>query len=187
MIFNDIFLNTQEIEVFKELYFSAFPQEERVPFDFLANKAQLGNSNLYTLYDDDLFVGILVLVFHNDMVFLWYLAVDKNLQGKGYGTKILNLVEQKYKEMYEGGDDPMTAEEKKAFDALKIKVDELTKAVDDVKIKYNDADKCPVYAQSTIKKLIDKGHLMGDAGGKLTLTEQMIRTLVILDRAGQFD
>ena len=97
MIFKDIFKNTQEIEFFKELYFSAFPQEERVPFDFLANKAQLGNSNLYTLYDNDLFVGILVLVYHSDMVFLWYLAVDKNLQGKGYGTKILNLVEQKYK------------------------------------------------------------------------------------------
>ena len=92
MIFNDIFKNTQEIEVFKELYFSAFPQEERVPFDFLANKVQLGNSNLYTLYDNNLFVGILVLVYHSDMVFLWYLAVDKNLQGKGYGTKILNLV-----------------------------------------------------------------------------------------------
>ena len=96
MIFKDIFKNPQEIEIFKKLYFDAFPVEERVPFDFLADKVKYGNSNLYTLYDNHLFVGILVLVTYKDMVFLWYLAVDKNLQGKGYGTIILNLVEPKY-------------------------------------------------------------------------------------------
>jgi len=70
--------------------------EERVPFDFLANKAKNKGSNLYTLYDGDLFVGLLVLVYHKDMVFLWYLAVDKKLQGKGYGTKVLNLVADRF-------------------------------------------------------------------------------------------
>lgn len=97
MSFKDIFKNTDEIQKFKDLYFSAFPKEERVPFDFLADKVQYGNSNLLTVYHGDLFVGILVLVFHDDMVFLWYLAIDPKLQGKGYGTKVLSVVEQKYK------------------------------------------------------------------------------------------
>jgi len=98
MTFKDIFKNTDEIQKFKDLYFSAFPQEERVPFDFLQNKAiTADNSQLLTVYHGDLFVGILVLVFHDDMVFLWYLAIDEKLQGKGYGTKVLSVVEQKYK------------------------------------------------------------------------------------------
>lgn len=96
MTFKDIFKSTDEIQKFKELYFSAFPQEERVPFDFLADKVQYGNSNLLTVYDGDLFVGILVLVFHKDMVFLWYLAIDDSLRGNGYGTKVLQVVEQKH-------------------------------------------------------------------------------------------
>ncbi len=105
-----------------------------------------------------------------------------------YGWEyFLNLVERKYKEMHERGDDPMTAEEKKEFAALKSKVAALTKAVDDVKVKYNDAGKCPEYSQPTIEKLIGKGHLKGDTKGDLKLTDQMIRTLVILDRAGIFD
>ena len=105
-----------------------------------------------------------------------------------YGWKyFLNLVERKYKEMYERGDDPMTAEEKKAFDALKKEVASLKKEVDGVKVKYNAADKCPEYAIPTVEKLIGKGHLKGDTKGDLKLTDQMIRTLVILDRAGIFD
>ena len=105
-----------------------------------------------------------------------------------YGWEyFLNLVERKYKEMYERGDDPMTAEEKKAFDALKKEVASLKKEVDGVKVKYNAADKCPEYSQPTVEKLIGKGHLKGNKSGDLMLTEQMIRTLVILDRAGIFD
>jgi polyhydroxyalkanoate synthesis regulator phasin len=96
--------------------------------------------------------------------------------------------------MYERGDDPMTAEEKKAFDAqkkevaaLKKEVAALTKAVNAVKVKYNAAGECPEYGQPTIDKLIAKGYLKGDKKGKLELTEQMIRELVILDRAKIFD
>lgn len=96
MTFKDIFSHEGEIQKFKDLYFNAFPQEERVPFDFLQNKIKYGNSKLLTVYDDSTFVGLLVLVFHKDMVFLWYLAIDGKLRGKGYGTKVLQIVEQKH-------------------------------------------------------------------------------------------
>ena len=96
MTFKDIFELTEEIQKFKDLYFGAFPQEERVPFDFLADKVQFGNSKLLTVYHENTFGGLLVLVFHKDMVFLWYLAIDGKLRGKGYGTKVLQIVEQKH-------------------------------------------------------------------------------------------
>ena len=57
---------------------------------------------------------------------------------------------------------------------------------DDNMIRYNTIEEVPAYAQSTIKLLIDKGLLKGGTNG-LALSEDMIRMLVILDRASVFD
>ena len=42
----------------------------------------------------------------------------------------------------------------------------------------------PDWARPTIKKLVDKKILVGDEKGELGLTDEMLRTYVILDRAG---
>lgn len=47
-------------------------------------------------------------------------------------------------------------------------------------------DNMPEWARETIQKLVDKGFLKGDENG-LNLTEEMLRILVILDRAGTFE
>lgn len=47
-------------------------------------------------------------------------------------------------------------------------------------------DNMPMWARDTVKKLVDKGVLKGDDNG-LNLTEEMMRLLVICDRAGAFD
>lgn len=53
---------------------------------------------------------------------------------------------------------------------------------------YNYVDKnMPEYARATIQKLMNKGYLKGDSSGKLNLTDDMLRILVILDRSGSFD
>ncbi len=44
----------------------------------------------------------------------------------------------------------------------------------------------PEWARPTISKLVDKGYLKGDEEGKLMLNDNMLRILVILDRAGAF-
>ena len=61
--------------------------------------------------------------------------------------------------------------------------------------RFNAIAELPGYAQPTITKLVEKKYLTGygtaqDANGKpadLNLSEDMIRLLVILDRAGNFD
>ena len=58
------------------------------------------------------------------------------------------------------------------------------KEVDEV--RYNTVEECPDWARETIQKLIDKGYLGGN-GQSLDLSHDMVRTLVILDRAGNFD
>lgn len=51
---------------------------------------------------------------------------------------------------------------------------------------YNYVDEnMPKWARATVQKLMDKGYLKGDEQG-LGLDERMLRTLVILDRAGAF-
>lgn len=114
-----------------------------------------------------------------------------------YGWEyFLNLVEQKYKEMYGGENEPMTAEEKKAFDALKSEVTRLKETVakyekqevyENAAIRWNYVDKnLPTWATPTIKKLIQKGYLKGNGKNELELSYVMMRILVILDRAKIF-
>ena len=50
---------------------------------------------------------------------------------------------------------------------------------------YNYIDSVPTWARDTVQKLCDKGILVGDGTG-LALTDDMLRTLTLLDRAGTF-
>ena len=53
-------------------------------------------------------------------------------------------------------------------------------------VRYNTVEECPDWARETVQKLIDKKYLDGTGKG-LDLSYDMVRTLVILDRAGNFD
>lgn len=53
-------------------------------------------------------------------------------------------------------------------------------------VRYNTVDECPDWARETIQKLVDKEYLNGTGEG-LDLSADMVRLLVILDRAGAFN
>ena len=53
-------------------------------------------------------------------------------------------------------------------------------------VRYNTVEECPSWARETVQKLIDKGYLGGNGQG-LDLSHDMVRVLVIHDRAGDFD
>lgn len=53
-------------------------------------------------------------------------------------------------------------------------------------VRYNTVEECPDWARETVQKLVDKKYLDGTGKG-LDLSYDMVRTLVILDRAGNFD
>lgn len=52
-------------------------------------------------------------------------------------------------------------------------------------VRYNTVSECPDWARETIQKLVDKKYLDGTGKG-LDLSADMVRLLVILDRAGAF-
>ena len=53
------------------------------------------------------------------------------------------------------------------------------------KTRFQNMETIPPYARETIGKLVNGGILKGDEQGNLNLSEDMIRVLVILDRAGK--
>lgn len=56
---------------------------------------------------------------------------------------------------------------------------------EETEMRYNTVAECPSWAQATIRKLMQKGYLNGDGTG-LDLSKDMLRLLVIQDRAGVF-
>ena len=62
----------------------------------------------------------------------------------------------------------------------KIAQEEIKKA--NAKV-YDRVQDCPTWAKDTVQRLVNKGFLQGDENGKLGLTEELMRVLVINDRA----
>lgn len=59
---------------------------------------------------------------------------------------------------------------------------EISKAESAKKV-YNSVAECPAWARDTVQKLVNKGILHGDDKGKLALSTDLLRLLVINDRA----
>ena len=51
--------------------------------------------------------------------------------------------------------------------------------------RFDKLERLPNYARATIGRLVDQKILKGDEKGNLNLSEDMVRILVILDRAGK--
>ena len=81
-------------------------------------------------------------------------------------------------------------QEDEEMEQLKKEVAELKKEVAELKspaiYNYID-DNMPAWARLTVTKLVTRGHLKGDENGKLNLSMDMLRMLVINDRAGMYD
>lgn len=83
----------------KKLYKKAFPPEERIPSFFtICKKAKNGKGELFSVFDEDTFIGLAQTVAYGNVVYLYFLAVEENLRGKGFGGLIL----QGLKEIYRG-------------------------------------------------------------------------------------
>ena len=55
-----------------------------------------------------------------------------------------------------------------------------------MQMRYETIERCPEWSRSSVKKLMDRGFLAGN-GKDLDLSHDMVRLIVILDRAGLFE
>lgn len=116
---------------------------------------------------------------HGDPEHLWK-GVGLNYTMDGFRADVKKKMENKE-------DEPMTTDERNKFNALVDAVGALAEKVDKLEHKMIYAwvdSNMPDWARPTITKLINKGYLKGDENGKLGLDDNMLRMLVINDRAG---
>lgn len=111
----------------------------------------------------------------------WYSGTDCPHRTKTHWQSFLNRIDAKIKELTQDsnatnsdakGESGMTREEVQAM-------------IDNAIKKYNTLDELP-FGRDTIQSLLNKGYLVGEGEGKLGLTYDALRILVINDRAGLY-
>lgn len=85
-----------DLNTVKSLFFTLFPVVERVPFWFLLMKAKKNFVDFLAFYDEEDFAGFVYLITRKNLTLILYIAVNSTMQGKGYGSCILNYVKTLY-------------------------------------------------------------------------------------------
>ena len=79
------------------LYVSAFPEEERPPVKMFFDTVLLDNDDLLGFYESNQFIGFVNTITYKDICYLFFFAIEENKRNQGYGTKILSIIKELYK------------------------------------------------------------------------------------------
>ena len=82
----------------QKLYVSAFPREERPPVNMFFNTVKLPNDDLFGFYENETFIGFANVILYKDICYLFFFAITQENRSKGYGTKILQILKEMYKD-----------------------------------------------------------------------------------------
>lgn len=74
----------------------AFPPEEYLAPAELVKMARSDNFDFLALLDGEQFAGFMVVMLYGDMAYLFFLAIDKNSRGKGYGGRAIETLKAQY-------------------------------------------------------------------------------------------
>ena len=88
--------NTKNLEEIKQLYFDAFPFEERIPFYIMVLVGNDRGVEFLSIYDDDKWLGFIHTLVGDELSYIFYFAIENSLRQSGYGSKIL----REYKKMH---------------------------------------------------------------------------------------
>ncbi len=82
----------------KELYESAFPKIERLPYSMLMRYSLKKEIDMWGYYDGARFVGFAYMMILGDYAYLLYFATKKELRSRGYGTAIVQDLMKTYQD-----------------------------------------------------------------------------------------
>lgn len=74
----------------------AFPPEEYLSPSELVKMAQSDNFDFLALLDGDVFVGFMVVQVYKELSYLFFLAIDADSRGKGYGSRAIETLKSEY-------------------------------------------------------------------------------------------
>jgi GNAT superfamily N-acetyltransferase len=84
-------------EELRRRYETAFPEQEQIPYEDLIELLDKMDIDYTAYYDDDMLVGLTMVLRLPRYNWAWYFAVRDELRGKGYGQGILSMVLEKYR------------------------------------------------------------------------------------------
>ena len=93
----------EDDERIKKLYEEAFPEDERFPFWMIKRRANQRKAEMWNIFNEDTWIGWTYIILYTNkdkknFAYILYLAIDSNNRNKGYGTKALKLIFEKYKD-----------------------------------------------------------------------------------------
>ena len=84
-------------EKLKQLYETAFPEDEQIPWKDLMRLVVEMPLDFTAYYDGEDFIGFTIVYLRKSFNWFWYFAVREELRGKGYGQQILTQLIERYK------------------------------------------------------------------------------------------
>ena len=86
LAFSKIDSGSPNIEEVKDLFETAFPEDERPPFEMTLS---FKGSDFFAIYENKAFIGLADLVIYGETVYLFFFEIKEELRGKGYGSHVL--------------------------------------------------------------------------------------------------
>lgn len=86
----------EDFQKINHLYHDAFPKDERAPMQFLLKKANENKGELLGIYDEKNWLGLVYVITYKQLSYVFYLAIDKDFRGQGYGSSVLELIKKHY-------------------------------------------------------------------------------------------
>lgn len=90
--------NSCRLERVERLAREAFPPEEYLPPRKLIEMAASENFDFWAMTDGGEFVGFMVVMVYESLAYLFFLAIELELRGKGYGGRALETLRAAYPE-----------------------------------------------------------------------------------------
>ena len=81
----------------KQLYETAFPKDEQIPWDDLMRLVGEMSLDFTAYYEGEEFIGFTIVYPRKSFNWFWYFAVREELRGNGYGQQILTQLIERYK------------------------------------------------------------------------------------------
>ncbi|MBR5340681.1 MAG: GNAT family N-acetyltransferase [Erysipelotrichaceae bacterium] len=87
----------KEIEKVEKLYIDSFPEDERIPFKVLLDILSVQKiMDIY--YDNDQLIGMTYVFTDDKIVYLSYICIEEEFRNIGYGSEILEILKNDYKD-----------------------------------------------------------------------------------------
>ncbi len=88
--------NSSSFKEAKQIYFNAFPEKEQLPFGILKDNVESGKASFSGIFSDSQLVGIIYYTRYENLVYIFYFAIDSTIQSKGYGREAMKAIRKHF-------------------------------------------------------------------------------------------